>query len=83
MTTKKKSDQTKATTKAPAVNDNKAVFAPLGKYAVVAVFMVSIIVTTAIMLDKQLNTVDEKIAAIETEVTEMHTIDANCRCRNE
>jgi len=76
MTTKKKSDQTKATTKAPAVNDNKAVFGPLGKYAVVAVIMVSIIVTTAIMLDKQLNTVDEKIAAIETEVTEIHTIDA-------
>ncbi len=29
--------------------DNKAVFGPLGKYAVIAVIMVSIIVTTAIM----------------------------------
>lgn len=72
MATTKKSEP--ATT--PTVNDNKTVFAPLGKYAVVAVVMVSIIVTTAIMLDKQLNTVEEKIAAIKTEVTEMHTIDS-------
>ena len=72
MATTKKSEP--ATT--PTVNDNKTVFAPLGKYAVVAVVMVSIIVTTAIMLDKQLNTVEEKIAAIKTEVVETHTIDS-------
>ena len=51
-------------------NDNKTVFGPLGKYAVVAVIMVSIIVTTAIMLNKQLGTVDERLAAIESEVAE-------------
>ena len=70
MTTDKKSDQTTT-----AVNDNRAVFGPLGTYAVVAVIMVSIIVTTAIMLDKELNTVEAKIAAIESEVTETHTDD--------
>lgn len=48
--------------------DHKAVFAPLGKYAAIAVIMVSIIVTTAIMLDKQLNTVEQEIATIENEV---------------
>lgn len=72
MTTEKKSE----TTTAPTVNDNKAVFGPLGKYAVVAVIMASIIVTTAIMLDKQLNTVDEQIAAMESEVAQMHTTDS-------
>jgi len=49
-------------------SDNKAVFGPLGKYAAIAVIMVSIIVTTAIMLDRQLNTVEQEIATIENEV---------------
>jgi len=49
-------------------SDHKAVFAPLGKYAAIAVVMVSIIVTTAIMLDKQLSTVEQEIATIENEV---------------
>ncbi len=54
-------------------NDNKKVFGPLGKYAIAAVIMVSIIVTTAIMLNKQLGTVDEQLAAIESEVAELNT----------
>ena len=56
-------------------NDNKKVFGPLGKYAVVAVIMVSIIVTTAIMLNKQLGSVEEQLAAMESEVAEIN--DAN------
>ncbi len=71
MTTKKDTD-TKST---PTTSDNKVIFAPLGKYAAIAVIMVSIIVTTAIMLDKQLNTVNEKIATIESEVTKSHSKD--------
>jgi len=70
MATEKKSENTPTPT--PAASDNKAVFAPLGKYAIVAVIMVSIIVTTAIMLDKQLNTIDEQVAAVETEIAERH-----------
>jgi len=69
MTTETKSE----TTTTPAGNDNRAVFGPLGKYAMVAVIMVSVIVTTAIMLDRQLKSVDEQIAAIEEEVADMHT----------
>jgi len=71
MTTETKTESTTP----PASNDNKAVFGPLGKYAIVAVIMVSIIVTTAIMLDRQLKSVDEQIAAIEEEVAEMHAAD--------
>lgn len=69
MTTEKKLESTETST----ANDNKAVFAPLGKYAIIAVIMVSIIVTTAIMLDKQLNHANQEIAAIEMEVAEMHS----------
>ena len=52
--------------------DNKSTFAPLGKYAGIAVIMVSIIVTTAIMLDKQLNTVERDLAVIESEVASLN-----------
>jgi len=73
MTTEKKTDNKSA----PAVSDNKIILAPLGKYAAIAVIMVSIIVSTAIMLDKQLNTVDEKIATIKSKAIESHTEDSS------
>ena len=57
-----------------ATSDNKAVFAPLGKYAAVAVIMVGIIVTTAIMLDRQLNTVEEQLAVLETEAAAAYAV---------
>ena len=69
------------TTETPSNNtsptDNKAIFGPLGKYAVIAVIMVSIIVTTAIMLDKQLNTVDAQIAQIEADIAKVNKQDSN------
>lgn len=64
------STETPDNTSTPETNDNQTVFAPLGKYAIVAVIMVSIIVTTAIMLDKQLNTAEHQVAAIQDEVAE-------------
>lgn len=73
MTTEKQSDKTTAI----PVNDNKTVFGPLGTYAVVAVIMVSIIVTTAIMLNKELNIVEGQVAAVDNKMTEVQTIDAN------
>lgn len=63
-------ETTKSETQESA-SSNKSVFGPLGKYAVVAVIMVSIIVTTAIMLDKQLNSVNQHIAEIESDVATM------------
>ncbi len=75
MTTETKTEKTE--TETPAASDNKAVFGPLGKYAAVAVIMVSIIVTTAIMLDRQLQSVDEQIAAIEDEVASIHAAENN------
>lgn len=71
MTSETKSENTTT----PAVenkSDNKTVFGPLGKYAVAGVIMVSIIVTTAIMLDKQMNTVDEKLAIIENDLSQTY-----------
>jgi hypothetical protein len=71
MTSETQSEKTTT----PAVenkSDNKTVFGPLGKYAVVAVVMVSIIVTTAIMLDKQLNTTEDKLAVIEDQVSQTY-----------
>ena len=62
-------DETSTTTE-NATSDNKRIFGPLGKYAVVAMIMVSIIVTTAIMLNKQLGTVEEQLAVMEIEVAE-------------
>ena len=52
--------------------DNQATFAPLGKYAFIAVIMVGIIVTTAVMLDKQLNKTETEIASIENEIAELN-----------
>ena len=68
---------TETKTETPATSDNKAVFGPLGKYAAVAVIMVGIIVTTALMLDRQLQSVDEQIAAIEKEVASIHAAEAS------
>lgn len=70
---------TKSATTTSTTSDNQATFRPLGKYAVIAVIMVSIIVTTAIMLDKQLKSVEHNIASIEDQVTAAHSanIEAN------
>ncbi|HHJ35827.1 MAG TPA: hypothetical protein ENJ87_08665 [Gammaproteobacteria bacterium] len=61
MTTETQAEDTQPT-------DNKVIFGPLGKYAVIAVIMVSIIVTTAIMLDKQLSTTEKQIAEVEADI---------------
>jgi hypothetical protein len=57
--------------------ENKVIFGPLAKYAVVAVIMVSLIVTTAIMLNDQLDTVNQQIASIEDEVSNINVATEN------
>ncbi len=70
MTTKTKSNETKSQTR------EQSTFAPLGKYAAIAVVMVGVIVTTAIMLDKQLNKAETDIASIESSIrSEMAELD--------
>lgn len=73
MSTKK--TEITSTTTNNKVSDNKGVFGPLGKYAVVAVIMVSIIVTTAIVLDKELSTAEDKVATLENEVVATNAVD--------
>lgn len=70
-------ENTTEKTETPEISSNKAVFGPLGKYAAVAVIMVSLIVTTAIMLDRQLQSVDEQIATIEEEVASIHAAETS------
>ena len=65
MTTETKADNVTET-------NNLSTFKPLGKYAVIAVIMVSIIVTTAIMLDKQLNNAERELATIENGVASLN-----------
>lgn len=65
MTTETKADNVTET-------NNLSTFKPLGKYAAIAVIMVSIIVTTAIMLDKQLNNAERELATIENGVASLN-----------
>ena len=78
----KKTEITSTTTK-NNVNDNKAVFGPLGKYAVVAEIMVSHIVTTAIVLDKELSTEEDKVATLENEVAATNAVDSETTAKVE
>jgi len=75
MTTKTTSNETKNQT------SKQSTFAPLGKYAAIAVIMVGVIVTTAIMLDKQLNKAETEIASIESsiksEMAELNKVQTN------
>ncbi len=55
-------------------NDAKLILAPLAKYAAVAVIMASIIVTTTIMLDRELNTIDQDIASLKAELADANEL---------
>ncbi len=68
MNTETKSENTSTTI--DNKTNNKALFGPLGKYAIAGVFMFSIMITTVILLNKQLGTAAEHVAAIEKEFVE-------------
>lgn len=65
MTTKTQKTSTENT-------DTLSVFLPLRKYVVIAVIMVSVIVTSSIMLDDQFNTFERNLSVIESEVAAMN-----------
>jgi hypothetical protein len=51
-------------------DSNRALLGPLGKYAILGVLMVSIMLTSIIMLNKQLGTASNEVAAIEKEIAD-------------
>jgi len=55
------------------VSDRKLILAPLAKYGVIAIIMVSIIVTTAIMLNKEFNGIDAQVAALDAEIAQRNS----------
>ena len=50
------------------VSDARVILGPLVKYAAMGFVIVTIIVTTAVMLDHQLNTIDEEVAALQAQL---------------
>lgn len=48
----------------------KELLAPLATYGVIAIAIVAVIITTAIMLNKQLNTIEQDVATLESELAE-------------
>ncbi len=49
-------------------SDARVILGPLVKYAAMGFVLVSIIVTTAVMLDRQFNTIDQEVAALQAEL---------------
>ena len=80
MSTEKESGNTTTTldNKIDNKTDNKALFGPLGIYAMAGVIIVSIMITTVILLNKQTGTTAaaESIAAIEKEIAESNAYES-------
>jgi|GEM_PF-3126790 len=60
----------------PAQNqpsDARVILGPLVKYAAMGFVLVGIIVTTAVMLDRQFNTIDQEVAALQARLEKAHT----------
>jgi len=55
-----------------AISDRKVILAPLLKYGMAAVVIVGIIVTTAIMMNREFNEIDAQVAALEVEIAQQN-----------
>jgi hypothetical protein len=53
-----------------APSDARIILGPLVKYALMGLVLVSAIITTAVMLDRQFNDIDREVAALEAELAE-------------
>ena len=64
------------------ISDHKLILAPLAKYGVVAVVIVGIIITTAIMMDREFNEIDAQVAAIESEIAQQNQLEQQSEHEN-
>ena len=55
---------------------HKEVLAPLATYGVVAIGIVAIIITTAVMLNNELNTIEQDVAQLETDLAAKNAAEA-------
>ncbi len=55
-----------------SISDRKIILAPLVKYGVFAVIIVGIIVTTAIMMNREFNEIDAQVVALEVEIAQQN-----------
>ena len=53
-------------------SDARIILGPLVKYAAIGLVLVAVIVTTAVTLDRQFNTIDEEVAALQAELAKAH-----------
>jgi hypothetical protein len=63
-------DDSQLETEQLTVSDSKLVLAPLAKYGVVAVAIASIVVVTAVMMNRELNDIENQVASLEAEIAE-------------
>ena len=54
-------------------SDARVILGPLVKYAAMGLVLVSVIITTAMMLDNQFNDIDHEVAALEAELAEANS----------
>lgn len=54
------------------VSDTKMLLAPLVKYGIAALLIVGVIITTAIYMNSEFNTIDEQLASVEAEVAQQN-----------
>jgi len=55
-----------------SISDRKIIVAPLARYGAFAVIIVGIIVTTAVMMNREFNEIDAQVAALEIEIAQQN-----------
>jgi predicted lipid-binding transport protein (Tim44 family) len=54
-------------------SDARVILGPLVKYAAMGLVLVGIIITTAVMMDRQLNDIDQEVAELEAELAQANS----------
>jgi uncharacterized protein YaaR (DUF327 family) len=72
MTEETTQETTETTTEQNTPATRKELLAPLATYGVVAIAIVAVIITTAIMLNNELNTIESDVASLEDELAEQN-----------